>query len=164
MARRQQDQENHLRGKKRDREGAATRPLMLECREREGDVGFAVRRATYVVLFADLRRQLGEQQSCLDLRTESKMSLLSEMQDFLKRRGEVEFEYAKGLERLCERFERSIKQRSIKYESPFSSSSSSFNPSFRCTAGTRSGQYSTCGPPCWQRLVAWHEIVRYWLR
>lgn len=45
---------------------------------------------------------------------ESKLSLLAEFQEFFKRRGEVEYEYARSLERLCERFERNTKQRSIR--------------------------------------------------
>ncbi len=50
-------------------------------------------------------------------RTESKLSLLAEMRDFFKKRGEVELEYAKNLERVCERFEKSTKQRNIRLES-----------------------------------------------
>ncbi len=48
-------------------------------------------------------------------RTESKLSLLTEMRDFFKKRGEAELEYAKSLERICERFEKSTKQRTIKF-------------------------------------------------
>ena len=46
---------------------------------------------------------------------ESKLSLLSEFQEFFKRRGEVEYEYARSLERLCEKFEKNTKQRNIRY-------------------------------------------------
>ena len=45
---------------------------------------------------------------------DSKLSLLSEFQEFFKRRGEVEYEYARQLERLCEKFEKSTKQRNIR--------------------------------------------------
>lgn len=65
-------------------------------------------------LSLDIRKQLNDQLTCLEFRTESKQSLLNELKDFFKKRGEVEFEYAKNLERLCERFERSTKQRNIK--------------------------------------------------
>lgn len=56
-----------------------------------------------------------EQLACLDSRAESKLSLLSEFQEFFKRRGEIEYEYARNLERLCERFEKKTKQRNIRY-------------------------------------------------
>lgn len=46
---------------------------------------------------------------------ESKLSLLSEFQEFFKRRGEVEYEYARNLERICEKFEKNTKQRNIRY-------------------------------------------------
>ncbi len=40
---------------------------------------------------------------------------MTEMRDFFKKRGEAELEYAKSLERICERFEKSTKQRTIKF-------------------------------------------------
>ena len=52
----------------------------------------------------------------MEFRTESKLSLINELRDFFKKRGDIEFEYAKGLERICERFESRTKQRNIKYE------------------------------------------------
>lgn len=64
----------------------------------------------------DIRRQLGDHLGCLELRMESKLSLLAEFQEFFKRRGEVEYEYARSLERLCERFERNTKQRNLRNE------------------------------------------------
>jgi SLIT-ROBO Rho GTPase activating protein len=64
----------------------------------------------------DIRRQLNDQLGCLDFRMESKLSLLAEFQEFFKKRGEVEYEYARSLERLCEKFERSTKQRSLRNE------------------------------------------------
>ena len=45
---------------------------------------------------------------------ESKLSLLAEFQEFFKKRGEVEYEYARSLERLCEKFEQRTKQRSLR--------------------------------------------------
>lgn len=65
--------------------------------------------------FADIRRQLADQLACLDFRAESKLSLLSEFQEFFKRRGEMEYEYARNLERLCEKFEKKTKQRNLRY-------------------------------------------------
>lgn len=94
MARRGQDLEYQLRGK---------------------PVGERVRALPLLVsLYPEIRKQLAEQNSCLDLRTEGKLSLLADLKDFYKKRGEVEFEYAKNLERLCERFERNTKQRNLR--------------------------------------------------
>ena len=62
----------------------------------------------------DIKRQLSDQLGCFESRTESKLSLLSEFREFFKRRGDLEFEYARGLERLCERFEKTTKQRNLK--------------------------------------------------
>lgn len=66
-------------------------------------------------LFSDIRRQLNDQLGCLDFRMDSKLSLLTEFQEFFKKRGEVEYEYARSLERLCEKFERNTKQRNLRY-------------------------------------------------
>lgn len=63
---------------------------------------------------ADIRRQMNDQLGCLDFRMESKLSLLAEFQEFFKKRGEVEYEYARSLERLCEKFERTTKQRNLR--------------------------------------------------
>ena len=62
----------------------------------------------------DVRKQLGDQLGSLDFRMDSKLSLIAEYQEFFKRRGEVEYEYARALERLCEKFERNTKQRNLK--------------------------------------------------
>lgn len=66
------------------------------------------------VCAADIKRQLADHLGCLELRMESKLSLLAEFQEFFKRRGEVEYEYARSLERLCEKFERNTKQRNLR--------------------------------------------------
>lgn len=55
-----------------------------------------------------------DQLAGLEFRMESKLSLLSEFQEFFKRRGEVEYEYARNLERICEKFEKNTKQRNIR--------------------------------------------------
>lgn len=59
---------------------------------------------------------MSDQLGCLDLRMDAKLSLLAEFQEFMKKRGEVEYEYARSLERLCEKFERSTKQRNLRSE------------------------------------------------
>ena len=77
---------------------------------------FAARGVEFLPLpvLPDIRRQLNDQLGCLDFRMESKLSLLAEFQEFFKKRGEVEYEYARSLERLCEKFERSTKQRNLR--------------------------------------------------
>ena len=72
------------------------------------------RDATITFTCIDIRKLLNEQAQCLDFRNESKHSLIGELKDFFRKRGEIEFDYAKNLERLCERFERNTKQRNIK--------------------------------------------------
>ncbi|KHJ40689.1 hypothetical protein D918_09281 [Trichuris suis] len=48
----------------------------------------------------DIRVQFGEQLKCLDGRTESHSALMAELQDFCRRRAEIELEYSKSLEKL----------------------------------------------------------------
>ena len=49
----------------------------------------------------DIRLQLNEQLRCLDIRVESQISLIQELQEFYRRRGEVELDYSKSLEKLA---------------------------------------------------------------
>ena len=49
----------------------------------------------------DIRLQLNEQLRCLDVRVESQISLIQELQEFYRRRGEVELDYSKSLEKLA---------------------------------------------------------------
>ena len=60
---------------------------------------------------SDVRRQLNEQQACIDLRNEGKLGLLNDFMDYFKKRGEVELEYARSLDKLADRFEKTAKQR-----------------------------------------------------
>lgn len=53
------------------------------------------------LIFADIRLQLNEQLRCLDVRMESQVSLIQELQDFFRRRGEVELDYSKSLDKLA---------------------------------------------------------------
>jgi len=54
------------------------------------------------VLFvvADVRQQLSDQLKCLDARLDSHVSMLGELQDFYRRRSEVELEYSRGIDKL----------------------------------------------------------------
>ncbi|XP_066935439.1 SLIT-ROBO Rho GTPase-activating protein 3-like [Clytia hemisphaerica] len=61
----------------------------------------------------DFGKQLGDQQRVLDSRTENKTLLVNDLQEFFKRRAEIDLEYGKSMDRLCDRFtERFQKQRS----------------------------------------------------
>ncbi|CAL1285229.1 unnamed protein product [Larinioides sclopetarius] len=49
----------------------------------------------------DIRQQLNEQLKCLDTRVETQANLVAEIQDYFRRRAEVELEYSKNLEKLA---------------------------------------------------------------
>ncbi|XP_022258054.1 SLIT-ROBO Rho GTPase-activating protein 3-like, partial [Limulus polyphemus] len=51
-----------------------------------------------------IRQQLNEQLKCLDLRVEIQASIIVELQDFFRRRAEVELEYSRSLEKLAKSF------------------------------------------------------------
>uniref|UniRef100_A0A7N6ARJ7 SLIT-ROBO Rho GTPase-activating protein 1 n=1 Tax=Anabas testudineus TaxID=64144 RepID=A0A7N6ARJ7_ANATE len=51
------------------------------------------------------RRQIQlEQQKCLDQQTEMRVQLLQDLQDFFRKKAEIEMEYSRNLEKLAERF------------------------------------------------------------
>uniref|UniRef100_A0A8C4HVR5 SLIT-ROBO Rho GTPase-activating protein 1 n=1 Tax=Dicentrarchus labrax TaxID=13489 RepID=A0A8C4HVR5_DICLA len=52
----------------------------------------------------DIRAQLVEQQKCLDQQTEMRVQLLQDLQDFFRKKAEIEMEYSRNLEKLAERF------------------------------------------------------------
>lgn len=59
---------------------------------------------SFIVFFTfitDIRLQLNEQLRCLDMRMESQVALIQELQDFFRRRGEVELDYSKSLDKLA---------------------------------------------------------------
>uniref|UniRef100_A0AAY4C118 Uncharacterized protein n=1 Tax=Denticeps clupeoides TaxID=299321 RepID=A0AAY4C118_9TELE len=51
-----------------------------------------------------IRAQLVEQQKCLEQQTEVRVQLLQDLQDFFRKKGEIEAEYSRNLEKLAERF------------------------------------------------------------
>jgi SLIT-ROBO Rho GTPase activating protein len=57
---------------------------------------------TYYLLCSstDVRQQLTDQLKCLDSRLESHVAMLGELQEFYKRRSEVELEYSRGMDKL----------------------------------------------------------------
>ena len=59
------------------------------------------RKSLLFLFFTDIRLQLNEQLRCLDIRVDQQVSLIQELQDFFRRRGEVELDYSKSLEKLA---------------------------------------------------------------
>uniref|UniRef100_A0AAY4EGZ4 SLIT-ROBO Rho GTPase-activating protein 1 n=1 Tax=Denticeps clupeoides TaxID=299321 RepID=A0AAY4EGZ4_9TELE len=52
----------------------------------------------------EIRTQLVEQQKCLEQQTEMRVQLLQDLQDFFRKKSEIEMEYSRNLEKLAERF------------------------------------------------------------
>ncbi|KAK7576048.1 hypothetical protein V9T40_012334 [Parthenolecanium corni] len=61
---------------------------------------FDVSNHRWVLLDKDIRIQLNEQLRCLDTRMETQVAVVSELQDFFRRRAEVELDYSKNLDKL----------------------------------------------------------------
>lgn len=53
---------------------------------------------------AEIRSQLVEQFKCLEQQSESRLQLLQDLQEFFRRKAEIELEYSRSLEKLAERF------------------------------------------------------------
>ncbi|XP_036386495.1 SLIT-ROBO Rho GTPase-activating protein 3 isoform X1 [Megalops cyprinoides] len=67
--------------------------------------------AEYDTQIKEVRSQLSEQLKVLDAQLEQKTQLLQDLSDYLRRRGEIEGEYARSLEKLTERFTSKIKRK-----------------------------------------------------
>ncbi|KAJ8399597.1 hypothetical protein AAFF_G00410080 [Aldrovandia affinis] len=67
--------------------------------------------AEYETQIKEVRSQLSEQLKVLDVQLEQKTQLMQDMSDYLRRRGEIEGEYARSLEKLTERFTAKIKRK-----------------------------------------------------
>jgi len=61
---------------------------------------------TIVLSFSSLevRLQLAEQLRIFDGQVEQKTQVFQDLVDYLRRRGEIEGEYARSLDKLCDRF------------------------------------------------------------
>uniref|UniRef100_A0A673LT17 SLIT-ROBO Rho GTPase-activating protein 1 n=1 Tax=Sinocyclocheilus rhinocerous TaxID=307959 RepID=A0A673LT17_9TELE len=55
-------------------------------------------------VFGEIRAQLVEQQKCLEQQTDMRVQLLQDLQDFFRKKSEIEMEYSRNLEKLAERF------------------------------------------------------------
>ncbi|XP_058413714.1 SLIT-ROBO Rho GTPase-activating protein 1 isoform X3 [Diceros bicornis minor] len=60
--------------------------------------------AEYESQVKEIRAQLVEQQKCLEQQTEMRAQLLQDLQDFFRKKAEIETEYSRNLEKLAERF------------------------------------------------------------
>ncbi|XP_023841535.1 SLIT-ROBO Rho GTPase-activating protein 1 isoform X3 [Salvelinus sp. IW2-2015] len=60
--------------------------------------------ADYESQVKEIRAQLVDQQKCLDQQTEMRVQLLQDLQDFFRKKSEIEMEYSRNLEKLAERF------------------------------------------------------------
>ncbi|MEE6501991.1 hypothetical protein FKM82_004382 [Ascaphus truei] len=58
---------------------------------------------------AEIRGQLVEQFKCMEQQSESRLSLLQDLQEFFRRKAEIELEYSRSLEKLAERFSSKIR-------------------------------------------------------
>ncbi|XP_023688143.1 SLIT-ROBO Rho GTPase-activating protein 2 isoform X4 [Paramormyrops kingsleyae] len=75
--------------------------------------------AEYETQVKEIRAQLVEQLKCLDQQCELRVQLLQDLQDFFRKKAEIEVEYSRNLEKLAERFmakTRSTKDHQFKKE------------------------------------------------
>uniref|UniRef100_A0A2K6LKI4 SLIT-ROBO Rho GTPase-activating protein 1 n=1 Tax=Rhinopithecus bieti TaxID=61621 RepID=A0A2K6LKI4_RHIBE len=65
---------------------------------------FRLKRDMTSLFSLEIRAQLVEQQKCLEQQTEMRVQLLQDLQDFFRKKAEIETEYSRNLEKLAERF------------------------------------------------------------
>ncbi|XP_069797978.1 SLIT-ROBO Rho GTPase-activating protein 2 isoform X2 [Narcine bancroftii] len=58
----------------------------------------------YETQVKEIRAQLLEQLKCLDQQSEARVQLLQDLQDFFRKKSEIEMDYSRNLEKLAERF------------------------------------------------------------
>uniref|UniRef100_A0A674NDL2 SLIT-ROBO Rho GTPase activating protein 3 n=1 Tax=Takifugu rubripes TaxID=31033 RepID=A0A674NDL2_TAKRU len=61
----------------------------------------------------EIRNQLVEQFKCLEQQSESRIQLLQDLQEFFRRKAEIELEYSRSLEKLAERFSSKIRNQHL---------------------------------------------------
>uniref|UniRef100_A0A8D2JH68 SLIT-ROBO Rho GTPase-activating protein 1 n=1 Tax=Varanus komodoensis TaxID=61221 RepID=A0A8D2JH68_VARKO len=59
---------------------------------------------SFCLWFVEIRAQLIEQLKCLDQQCELRVQLLQDLQDFFRKKAEIEMDYSRNLEKLAERF------------------------------------------------------------
>jgi len=67
-------------------------------------------------LLADIRLQLNEQLRCLDVRMEAQVALVAELQDFFRKRAELELDYSKSLDKMARSIQLRHKEQKQKYD------------------------------------------------
>nr|XP_061788630.1 SLIT-ROBO Rho GTPase-activating protein 3-like isoform X2 [Nerophis lumbriciformis] len=65
--------------------------------------------ADYETQVKEIRNQLVEQFKCLEQQSESRIQLLQDLQEFFRRKAEIEMEYSRSLDKLSERFSSKIR-------------------------------------------------------
>ncbi|KAG7472474.1 hypothetical protein MATL_G00109290 [Megalops atlanticus] len=65
--------------------------------------------AEYETQVKEIRNQLVEQFKCLEQQSESRLQLLQDLQEFFRRKAEIQLEYSRSLEKLAERFSSKIR-------------------------------------------------------
>ncbi|KZC04072.1 SLIT-ROBO Rho GTPase-activating protein 1, partial [Dufourea novaeangliae] len=65
---------------------------------------------------ADIRLQLNEQLRCLDVRMEAQVALVAELQDFFRKRAELELDYSKSLDKMARSIQLRHKEQKQKRE------------------------------------------------
>uniref|UniRef100_A0A3B4B2T5 SLIT-ROBO Rho GTPase-activating protein 1 n=1 Tax=Periophthalmus magnuspinnatus TaxID=409849 RepID=A0A3B4B2T5_9GOBI len=58
---------------------------------------------------SEIRNQLVEQFRCLEQQSESRLQLLQDLQDFFRRKAELQLEFSRGLDKLAERYSSKIR-------------------------------------------------------
>ncbi|XP_033218057.1 SLIT-ROBO Rho GTPase-activating protein 1-like isoform X2 [Belonocnema kinseyi] len=69
-----------------------------------------------LLVFNNIRLQLNEQLKCLDLRMEAQVALVAELQDFFRRRAELELDYSKSLDKMARSIQLRHKEQKQKRE------------------------------------------------
>uniref|UniRef100_A0A672Q6B2 SLIT-ROBO Rho GTPase activating protein 3 n=1 Tax=Sinocyclocheilus grahami TaxID=75366 RepID=A0A672Q6B2_SINGR len=59
---------------------------------------------------SEIRNQLVEQFKCLEQQSEARIQLLQDLQEFFRRKAEIQLEYSRSLEKLAERFSSKIRE------------------------------------------------------
>ncbi|XP_051946951.1 SLIT-ROBO Rho GTPase-activating protein 3-like [Xyrauchen texanus] len=75
--------------------------------------------ADYDIQIKEVRLQLAEQLKIFDGQIEQKSQLLQDLIDYLRRRGEIEGEYARSLDKLSERFSSRTRKKEPSHQSVF---------------------------------------------
>ncbi|RLU15857.1 hypothetical protein DMN91_011613 [Ooceraea biroi] len=69
-----------------------------------------------LLVFNNIRLQLNEQLRCLDVRMEAQVALVAELQDFFRRRAELELDYSKSLDKMARSIQLRHKEQKQKRE------------------------------------------------